>query len=176
MEFPLQPDDWTVLEAATFNNAEARDPGVLGFELLVQVRGNGRMQDHSRIAIGGSQQLDVPILFSEVYSDPGPLSGATLRYQVWPRDIEIRRNMTTTAWMDVRALIERRDVIVEDAEGSFITADEACKMLDRVDKKREQGGCIRWAVVVAYDQRLRLDCQSLPGRGEVVSGKPILSG
>jgi hypothetical protein len=176
MEFPRPPDDWIVLEGHLFQQAEVRDAAGLGIELLAQLRGNGRIQDHCRIAVGGLEQLEVRIKLSEVFSDAGAMAGASILLQIWPRDIEIRRNLTTSAWMDVRALIERRDVIIEDQEGSYLTADEVCKQLDKDDKKREHGGSIRWAVAVASDGTLKLDCQALPGRAETVAGKPLLNG
>lgn len=75
----------------------------------------------------------------------------------------------------MRTLIDKMDVIVEDVDGSFLMVDEVGKTLDKDEKKREHGGSIRWAVMVASNHTLHLDCQSLPGHGETISGKPLLN-
>jgi hypothetical protein len=55
MEFP--PKAWDVFPAEQFDTALPRDPGELGMELLVQMRDNGRIQDHFRIALSGTKLL-----------------------------------------------------------------------------------------------------------------------
>jgi hypothetical protein len=50
MEFP---PEWNVVSAEQFATAQPRAAGILGMELLVQARPNGRMLDHFRMSLGG---------------------------------------------------------------------------------------------------------------------------
>ena len=61
------PGDWLVLGMEDFETAAAREPGILGFDLMAQVRNNGRLLDHFRIAIGGSQPVSVAFNTRDVY-------------------------------------------------------------------------------------------------------------
>ena len=59
MEFP--PAHWAVFPAEDFETACPRLPGTLGVELMAQVRPNGRVMDHWRLAIGGSSNLTITL-------------------------------------------------------------------------------------------------------------------
>jgi hypothetical protein len=175
MEFPLTVEEWTAFDAESFLAAEARDPGGLGMELLSQIRGNGRVMDHSRVVLGGSQLLEADIRTGDVCHGFGSLSETKLKFQYWPRDIKIRRNMSTSDWSDVWDLISRREVQVT-TERTEVDAATVVELLGREDTRREAGAVVRWAVVIGQDRTMRLELQSLPARLESISGKPLLHG
>jgi hypothetical protein len=68
MEFP--PKAWDVFPAEQIVTAAPRDPGELGMELLVQMRDNGRIQDHFRIAIGGTRLLKALLSMLKIFIVP----------------------------------------------------------------------------------------------------------
>jgi hypothetical protein len=68
MEFP--PKAWDVFPAEQFDTASPRDPGKLGMELLVQMRDNGRIQDHFRIALGGTKLLKALLPMRDIFVVP----------------------------------------------------------------------------------------------------------
>jgi hypothetical protein len=68
-------------------------------EVMLQMRPNGRCLDHFRIALTGTH-LDTQVKAANVFKAP-ILAKYRLTLQAWPRDLRIRRNMTTTEWWDV---------------------------------------------------------------------------
>ena len=52
------PPDWLIVAEEDFETATPRDPGFLGMEVLAQIRPNGRVMDHFRIVLGGSQSIN----------------------------------------------------------------------------------------------------------------------
>ena len=94
-----------------FEAAVPRDPGSLGAELMAQVRANGRILDHFRVTLGGSDLLKIEKPFSQFF--PGKdLPDWKISISSWPRDVNLRRNMTTTNWMDIRDLLASKDAVV----------------------------------------------------------------
>jgi hypothetical protein len=101
MDFPAQ---WEFFQMEEFSSAAPRNPGELGVEVLAQIRPNGRILDHFRVTLGGSKILNVDVSLAKVLAGDETKSWR-LRFQVWPKDLEIRRNMTTTIWLDVHDLV-----------------------------------------------------------------------
>ncbi len=175
MEYP--PQTWVVLDKDDFDLAVPRDPGYLGVELLAQVRPNGRIQDHFRLAVGGSclleSRLPVSTLFNKALPAPWKL-----RIARWPRDLTIRQNMATSAWQDVRELVATGEIsVVEDDEGE-VSAEDFSNQLDAGTSKQKEksSASLRWAVAIGDDQRINLLLQALPASASVILGKPALRG
>ena len=168
MEFP---PDWEVLPMADFTTASPRNAGDYGMELLAQVRPNGRILDHYRITLGGSKILDVNCQLSALLLAPAT-SRISFKYSVWPRDVEIRRNMTTAKWADIYELLATRAASVLAEDGSTIPHEALLE--DLVSAGRS--AAVRFAVVVGEDSRMQLQLQALPGSANLLSGKPVLRG
>jgi hypothetical protein len=117
MEFPPA---WNVVEADQFASAQPRAAGQLGMDLLVQARPNGRMLDHYRVTLGGSRILDVDFSLSALVAAPRARTWR-VKMQLWPRDVDIRRNMTSSSWMDLSTLVAARECVVRSAEGESET-------------------------------------------------------
>ena len=103
MEFP--PKSWDVFPAEQFDTASPRDPGELGMELLVQMRDNGRIQDHFRIALGGTKLLKALLPMKDIFVVPEDFPDWVIEYGKWPADLIFSRNRTTTVWVDINAMI-----------------------------------------------------------------------
>jgi hypothetical protein len=169
MEFPLE--NWEIFHASDFNQASVRDPGELGMESLIQVRSTGRMLDHFQVLIGGSSCLKLNIPLKEVLLLNEP-ADAVLLYEVWPRDILIRRNMTTSAWFDLKELVAANEITVTaQASSSNPNQSLVAKM-----EESKVGGAIRWAACVAASGRMELQAQFLPAPAATLAGKPTLNG
>ena len=102
-----------------FGTATPRNPGALGIELCAQVRPNGRILDHFRITLGGSRILDVDIPMASLLLVPRAANWR-VKFQIWARDIDLRRNMTTSAWRDVKEMLAAREATVVDATDETI--------------------------------------------------------
>jgi hypothetical protein len=171
MEFP---PEWNVVNAEQFAKAQPRAAGNLGMELLVQARPNGRMLDHFRVSLGGSRILDVSFPVVSLVSAPRARTWRA-KFQVWPRDVEIRRNMTTSAWLDFSTLVATKECQVwseEGEEGTLVPHDVVLTTLSEAGA----AASIRYAVVIGGDQRMALSLQGLPASVDQLQGKPAFRG
>jgi len=175
MEFP--PEDWDVFPAEDFELAEPRDPGQCGVEVMVQIRNNGRVMDHFRLAVGGSAMLEVVFKLKDVI-DHNDVPDLTAVLKVWPRDVKIRRNMTTSDWIDFMDLARSRDITVIDPEvGEEADPTGFINHINGLGGDKSKTSCsLRWGVYVGPDSRLNLGLTSLPAALTSFSGKPAFHG
>jgi hypothetical protein len=162
------PPVYSVFPAEQFLTAAPRSPGALGVELLAQVRPNGRIIDHYRLVLGGSSIVNIDTPMASFFTDVP--DAWRFRQQIWARDIDVRRNMTTTVWSNINTLLSAREAWVEDAAGVQVPMEVVLETLG--DKK----AAMRWAVVASDDETLELLCQGLPASAETLMGKPALRG
>ena len=87
MDYP--PNEWVIFQAADFDTMEPRNPGDWGMEVLAQIRSNGRISDHWRIALGGTKVVEASFQLSELLPAASQLPDWTVNYQMFPRDITI---------------------------------------------------------------------------------------
>jgi len=177
MDFPAA---WTILPAEEYALAAPRIDGDLTLELMAQVRHTGRILDHFRMACGGSKPLEVDVDFGAMLPMPA-FKGWRLQAQFWPRDLLLRQNTFSSAWIDTVATIGMREVTILDQHGAIIPCTEVLRILDRPEDDEDEnrgpdGSSFRWAVVAGEDSLLRLQMQSLPGQAVLISGKALLKG
>ncbi len=175
MDFP--PSEWEIFPANAFELAEPRDPGEHGVEVMVQVRNNGRILDHFRLAVGGSGMLEARFKLKDVMIHE-KLPNWELVYRLWPRDIKLRRNMTTSEWVDIKDLVSARDVAIGDLDNSEeVEAARYLEFMDSLGSAKSKISCaLRWGVCAGPDQRVHLHLQAMPAALETFSGKPALKG
>lgn len=172
MEFPPQ---WNAFPLEDFDTAAARTQGAAGMELMAQMRPNGRLLDHVRVATGGSEILEVEVPLGKLIPSPN-MNGLKARYQFWARDTAIRRNMTTSVWKDVYALIHSHEIQVEEETGGPVSSEDVIRELDSLPTAVGKTAVVRHAIVIGEDQRMQLELQSLPTSLAHVSGKPFFRG
>jgi hypothetical protein len=163
------PHTWDVLVAVDFNTALPRAAGQLGAEVIAQVRPNGRILDHYRVTLGGSKIIDVKASMAAMALAPAA-SSWVFRHQVWPKDVVIRRNMTTGPWINANKLIEEKNAWVETMDGVAVPEQEILEVLPG------RSAAVRFAVAIGEDQNLELVLQTLPAAAEVLMGKPAFRG
>ena len=72
--------------------------------------------DHFRLAVGGTQLLENSFVTSELCANQA-IPDMTIKWDVWPRDVKIRRNMSTSEWFDLTELIRSNDArVVENRD------------------------------------------------------------
>ena len=176
MEFP--PPDWPCLNNEDFELAVTRNPGVLGVEVMAQARVNGRIIDHFRVALGGSEILRVRFSTRDIFLVEGT-PDVQLMHEIWPRDINIRRNMSTSEWIDVTTLLSSNDISVFPAEAADAEIPEGNEaLLEAMDGQTKAlvSASIRWAVCAGIDGKMELVLQSFPATAAILSGKPAFRG
>jgi hypothetical protein len=139
MEFP---SDWAVFHADEIRTAAPRSHGEAVMELMIQARPNGRLLDHFRVATGGSEILEAVFNLMDIFSNP-ELKGVVCKYQFWGPDVILRRNMATSAWMDVYIMIKSNDLKLEGTDGKPIKAEVVLKFLDQMTGDRLKSAVIR---------------------------------
>ena len=172
------PPDWEVEVADDFDLAVATlatSGDAVAVELLAQLRPTGRILDNFRLAINGSRILEAELDLASMLPS-NTFTGFKLKYQHWPRDVAIRRNMTTSCWIDVPDLIAANNATVLDPNGAGIPNNEFRRILDELPDDGPESCAIRWAVAVGEDSLLKLQIQSLPSDAASLNGRPITKG
>jgi hypothetical protein len=172
MEFPTE---WAVFQADEFETAAPRCHGKAVMELMIQARPNGRLLDHFCIATGGSEILEAKFQLTDVISNP-ELEGVTAFFQFWGRDANLRRNMTTSAWLDVYNMIKSNELKLETASGELIKAEKILNILDMMTGARWKSAVIRTCAAAGLDGKMELELQALPLPLALVNGKPSFLG
>ena len=171
MEFPT--DFYNIFNSDNFETAEPRSPGLRGVELMAQIRPNGRIVDHWRLALGGTEILEAKLDLAFVIPAAATLPKWKLSYLQWPRDVIIKRNMTTSAWMDLRALIETNEILVANEDGSPAATQAVVEGLNSLGDKTADSAAARWAVAISEAGKMELQLQFLPAPVNLLVGKPI---
>jgi hypothetical protein len=173
MEFP--PESYDVFDSELFETARARLAGDAVMEVMLQMRPNGRCLDHYRIALDGTV-LETQVNATSVFRAP-VLAKYRLTYQAWPRDLKIRRNMTTTAWVDSFLAIAANNIMVSTEEkGDAVPPEEIKGAFAAIKEMGLKCGSTRYAVVAGPDGRMWLEHQALPGTAEALTSKPTFAG
>jgi len=165
------PPNWDIFPMADFTTAGPRSAGVCGMEMMAQVRPNGRILDHYRISLGGSRILDIRVPLNKL-NICGADSTLRLRYQEWPRDVEVRRNMVSSTWRDVYDLLASKKADVVNPEEEPVPMDQFLREM----KEAGRAAALRFAVIIGEDQRVQLQLQGLPASAASLMGKPAFRG
>ena len=171
MEFP--PAEWFIFPSLDFSTGAARSPGKLGVELLLQVRPNGRAVDYWRLALGGSKIVEVDFYLSAVVPAAASLPRWRLSWQTWAHEIQIRRNMSSSSWIDLLELLEANEVQVTDESGEPVPQSSVVTALKGLVGKPVISAALRWCVCVSEAEKLELQLQALPSPASSLSNKPI---
>ena len=175
MEFPTS--DWDVFEAADFETAVPRGTGQAVMELMMQLRPNGRIQDHFRVALGGSILCKAVIGFGYILPTPD-LQRIQISYDFWVKDVILRRNMASSDWLDVYDCIKENKMILLDRAGTLLTDDDQAAVLTVLDNSDPllKSASVRFAVSVGPDNHMRLELQGHPGPSKTLRSKPAFTG
>ncbi len=164
-----------IFPAADFSLAQPRFPGDWGAEVMAQVRSNGRITDHWRVALAGTKVLEATFKLASLLPAVTSLPAWTITYQYFPRDIVIRRNMTASSWIDAMGLLAAHEFSVTDEAGELVAIQQVAEAIAGLAAKQNTGSAIRWAVVATPANRIELQLQSLPCSANSLDGKPIFA-
>ena len=80
--------------------------------------------------------------------------------------MDIKRNMSTSAWSDVYDLLASKRASVVDGENQLIPSD---RLLEDI-KEAGNMAAVRFAVVAGEDAKMQLQLQCLPGSANTLMG------
>jgi hypothetical protein len=166
---------WTILDSGEFTTAQPRSPGELGVEVMAQVRPTGRFMDHMRLALGGSKMLQATFSSKAVFPS-AVLPDTLITIQKRPEDVIIKRNTTTSEWMDLNTLIKARDALAHREDEEEDDTEDLLELMDALADPQQAQASIRWAVCATPDRQLQLVLQSLPAPAAILNSKPLLKG
>ena len=86
--------------------------------------------------------------------------------------MDIKRNMSTSAWSDVYDLLASKRASVVNGENQLILSD---RLLEDI-KEAGNMATVCFAVVAGEDAKMQLQLQCLPGSANTLIGKPLLRG
>ena len=167
MDFPAT---WVVLQLDQFDTALPDIEGDITVELLAHLRNSGRALDHFRFSLNGSTPLEATVGLENIIPLPD-FKGWSITYQTWARDIPLRRNMTTSAWVSITDTVARNDCDVTAPDGAGIPAAEFTRKVVGLPSNGPVNASTRWAVVIGEDLMLRLQWQALPLPASVLNGR-----
>jgi hypothetical protein len=122
-------------------------------EVMLQMRPNGRCLDHYRIALDRTV-LETQVNATSVFRAP-VLAKYRFMYQAWPCDLKIRRNMTTTAWVDSYIAIAANNILVSTEEkGDLVLPEEIKSVFCSIKEMGMKSGSTRLTVVASPDGRM----------------------
>jgi hypothetical protein len=173
-EFP--PQEWEIFKDSEFELAAPRQAGEHVMELMAQARPNGRCVDHWRVAIGGGKVLQADFRLADICRS-SQVSPYKIRFQAWPRDVKLRRNMVSSAWMDGQTLLARREFAVfKMGSDEACPEDEILQELAKEEDLSKKSFSVRFAVAAGVDGSLLLELQGLPAAEATLLSKPAFLG
>lgn len=171
MEFPGR---WDVFPMEEYSTAIARCPGKAGIEVMAQARANGRLIDHFKVTINGSEVLNVNFPLSAVFS-VADMPDWRIQWDIWPRDIPIRRNMSSSNWADLYSGILSNEIFVFDDKGP-VPKDKIEGFFQQGKGKLTLHAAFRWAVGISDDLRMMVGLYALPASLTTLEGNPVFKG
>jgi hypothetical protein len=167
MDFPAT---WVVLQLDQFDTALPDIEGEVTVELLAHLRSSGRAWDHFRFSLNGSTPLEATVGLENIIPVP-EFAGWHITHQVWARDIPLRRNMSTSAWVSITDTVARNDCDVTAPDGAGIPLAKFTRRVVSLPSSGPVNASTRWAVVIGEDNLLRLQWQALPLPASIVNGR-----
>ncbi len=167
MDFPAT---WVVLQLDQFDTALPNIEGDITVELLAQLRSSGRALDHFRFSLNGSTPLEATVGLENIIPVQD-FVGWNITHQIWARDVPLRRNMTTSAWVSITDTVARNDCDVTAPDGAGIPVAEFTRKVVGLPSSGPVNASTRWAVVIGEDLMLRLQWQALPLPASVLNGR-----
>ena len=141
MEFP--PDTYFIFPAEHFETAGPRIIRDYTAEILAQAWPNGRVMDHWQFFLGGNKALEAEVNLAKLVPAAATLPKWRLTFQQWPRDLTIRRNMTTSGWVELLTLLAANEVSVLSVTGANVLNPGVVEALSGLqDKSSNSASCL----------------------------------
>jgi hypothetical protein len=159
-----------VLDITVFDTSLPAIHGELVVELLAHLRNTGRILDSYKFSLDGSKALEAYVDLNKILP-VNELRGMQAFFQCCPRDIKIRRNMLSTAWVSITDGITSNDMDILDESGTRVSAGSVMRILERLPGDGPVTASTWWAIAVGSDGFLKLQLQGLPLVASVLNNR-----
>lgn len=122
--------------------------------------GPTRVMDHLRLVLSGTAPIDVVFNIRELFTLRSPPDWRC-SYNIWPRDIGIRRNMATSDWADIRDLVAQHDANLVEQDGAEVDVAAFQGLFAGTSSSAGTSASIRWAVTAGLDEKLLLSSRCI---------------
>ena len=142
---------------------------------LLQVSESGRAEDSFRFSVEGPEILEAEAAADEIL-DHKAFRPFLLKTGIRPDDLELRRNATSSAWMDLDVAVEE-GLIQPHAKAGGALAREAflAAWMEAKEADPHLGGAFRWAIL-ATAGGLKLEWQGMPASAGQLKKDPRTAG
>ena len=151
---------------ATFANFDGAtrhgaDHEGLGGHLLIRVSDHGRLEDHFRIILSGTEDISASFTASALTQDAS-LDGYIFSLEVAPESIELRNNSFTSKWQDLEQLVASNKILVTHADKPEATAAFRADWDAAKNTDTPVAAAVRWTVQANAVYGFKLSLQGLP--------------
>jgi hypothetical protein len=134
----------------------------------------GRLIDLFKVTLNGSEVLNVNFRFSSLFILRTCPTGGPNGTSAWPRDIPIRRNMSSSGWFDLYNGILSNEVFIFDEKGP-VPKDKIEEFFRQGKGKMILHATYRRAVVISDDQKMILGVYAHPASLTHLDGNPKIN-
>jgi len=142
-------------------NRPGADHDSLGGHLLVRISDNGRLEDHFKVVLSGTENLRATFK-ADALTQNASLANYQFSIELSPEDIDLRNNSFTSKWQDLELMVAGNKLIVTDSDQTDATAEFRADW----DAAKSSGSpvmaALRWTVQAQAMYGFKLSLQGLP--------------
>jgi len=137
------------------------DQDGLGGHLLVRISDNGRLEDHFKVVLSGTESLTATFKAGSLIQNAG-MANYLFTIEMSPEDIELRNNSFTTKWQDLEPMVASNKLLVQNPDQTDATAEFRADW----DAAKASGtpvmAALRWTLQAQAMYGFKLSLQGLP--------------
>jgi hypothetical protein len=147
MDFPAE---WVVLQMEDFNIVTPSYQEDFTVELPAPLRSSGRILDGFRFALDGLAPLNIAVDLKDIFPVEASQSWK-LSQEFWEQNINIRRNMVSSAWVSITDSAASRDCNLTDNIRARVPAGEFIRSNAQLPGMGPNNAFTRCAIIIGGD-------------------------
>jgi hypothetical protein len=124
-------------------------------ELLAPLRSSGRILDGFRFALDGLAPLNIAVDLKDIFPVEAT-QGWKLSQQFWEQNINIRRNMVSSAWVSITDSAASKDCNLTNNSRARVPVGEFIRSTAKLPGTGPTNAFTRWTIIIGGDSLPRL--------------------
>ena len=137
------------------------DHDTLGGHLLVRISDNGRLEDHFKVILSGTDNL-IATFKADALTQNAGLASYQFALEVAPETIDLRNNSFTSKWQDLESMVASNRLMVMHPDQSDATAEFRANWDAAKSSGSPAVAALRWTVQAQAMYGFKLSLQGLP--------------